>query len=72
MNDPWIQILSLFMANAGLIIWFRAESRNDWRHMDNKVDAMREDLKAFHLAMLQESKDFHTRLCMIEENKNIK
>jgi len=69
MNETWIQILSLFAANAGLIIWFRTESRNDWRHMDNQVAAIREEMKAFHLAILQESKDFHGRLCKIEESR---
>lgn len=56
----WIQILSLFLANAGLIIWFRTESRNDWRHMDNKLDAFMKDVQ-------EERKDFHGRLCAIEE-----
>lgn len=58
MNDSWIQILSLFLANAGLIIWFRAESRADWRHMDAKLDAIQEEIK-----------DFHGRLCKIENRK---
>ena len=52
----WIQIASLFLANAGLIIWFRAESRNDWRHMDARLDAIHTEMK-----------DFHGRLCAIEE-----
>lgn len=64
MNESWIQILSLFLANAGLIIWFRSESRADWRHMDAKVDATMK-------AIQEEMKDFHGRLCSIEEkNKN--
>lgn len=78
MADSWIQILSLFVANAGLILWFRSESRSDWRHMDAKLDAQmnairqdinatRQDMKAFQDAMIQESKDFHGRLCAIEE-----
>lgn len=54
----WIQILSLFLANAGLIVWFRSESRADWRHMDAKLDAIH-----------QEMKDFHGRLCAIEERR---
>ena len=52
----WIQILSLFLANAGLILWMRSESRNDWKHMDAKIDAIHEEMK-----------DFHGRLCAIEE-----
>ena len=61
MSEGWIQIASLFMANAGLIIWFRAESRSDWRHMDAKLDAIHEEMK-----------DFHGRLCRIEEARNVK
>lgn len=58
----WLQVLTLFFANAGLIIWFRAESRSDWRHMDNKLDA---SIKAIQ----EEMKDFHTRLIKIEESR---
>lgn len=65
----WLQVLSLFLANAGLVIWFRTESRNDWRHMDAQVNAIREDMKSFHIAMLEESKAFHGRLCAIEERR---
>ena len=56
----WTQVISLFLANAGLIAWFRAESRADWRHMDNKLDTT---IKAIQ----EEMKDFHGRLCSIEE-----
>lgn len=48
---------------AGLFIWNRAESRADIRHMDNKLDAIRELTREMHLEM----KDFHNRLCIIEE-----
>lgn len=56
MTESWVQIISLFLANAGLILWFRSESRNDWRHIDAKIDAIQEEIK-----------DFHGRLCAIEE-----
>lgn len=59
MNEGWLQILSLFLANAGLIIWFRSESRSDWRHMDNKLDA---SIKAIQ----EEMKDFHSKLIELE------
>ena len=77
----WYQVLFLFFANSGLLIWFRAESRSDWRHMDAKVNANFNDTQAQLLAMRQESqalinairddiKDFHGRLCAIEERRN--
>lgn len=72
LSQDWIQIISLFLANAGLIVWFRAESRADWRHMDNKLEAymsaIREDVRAIH----NEIKDFHARLCTIEERNKEK
>jgi len=66
-----IQILGLILGNAAFIIplflWNRSESRKDIRHMDNKLEiylmAIREDVKAIH----EEIKDFHGRLCTIEE-----
>ena len=65
MTEGWIQVFSLFLANAGLMIWFRTESRNDWRHMDNKLDT---SIRAIQ----EEMKDFHSRLCKIEEARNAK
>lgn len=64
-NEGWVQVLSLFLANAGLIIWFRAESRSDWRHMDSKLDTLTK-------AIQEEMKDFHGRLCAIEAGKKWK
>lgn len=61
----WLQVFSLFLANAGLIIWFRTESRNDWRHMDNKLDN-------YMTAIREEMKDFHNRLINIEERNKEK
>lgn len=61
----WLQVLTLFLANAGLIIWFRAESRNDWRHMDQKVDSIKDLIAAIQM----EIKDFHNRLCDIEKRE---
>jgi len=59
--------LALFVANGALIIplflWNRAESRADIRHMDSKLESTRELVRAIH----DEMKDFHNRLCIIEE-----
>lgn len=51
----------LFLSNVSLLMWFRAESRSDWRHMDNQVKAIQEEIK-----------DFHARLCVIEERRRDK
>ena len=72
---PILTVLGLFLANAALVlplfIWNRSESRADIRHMDSKLEiyiqAIREDVKAIH----DEMKEFHGRMCAIEErNKN--
>lgn len=63
----WEQILALIIGNGALIIplflWNRAESRADIRHMDIKLESTRELVRAIY----DESKDFHARLCAIEE-----
>ena len=66
-SESWVQIGSLFLANAALIVWFRTESRNDWRHMDNQVAAIREDIKDFHTKLATQDLEFKMRLCAIEE-----
>jgi hypothetical protein len=69
MNESWIQITSLFLANAGLILWFRSESRADWRHMHAKLEAYRTETNALIHAIHDEIKDFHGKLSAIEERR---
>ena len=61
-----IELLATLATIAGLFIWNRSESRNDIRHMDNKLEAIRELSREIHL----EIKDFHNRLLDIERRKN--
>jgi hypothetical protein len=70
----WIQFIVFFVGVFGLFIWNRSESRSDIRHMDNKLDANRELVRAIHLetkdvinAIHLEMKDFQGRLCEIAE-----
>lgn len=71
-----IQFSMLIISFTGLFIWNRTENRADMRHMDAKLESTRElvrtihdDSKEFRYAMLQESKDFHGRLCEIEAQR---
>lgn len=63
-------VLSLILGNAAVIIplflWVRSESRAYIRHMDAKLESTRELVRAIH----DEVKDFHARLCAIEERNN--
>ena len=64
----WVQFIVMFLGMIGLFAWNRAEARSDARHMDNKIDAIRDLVYAIHA----ESKDFHNRLCRIEEKNREK
>jgi hypothetical protein len=65
----WLQVLVIVFGNAAWVLpvffWVRSESRADIRHMDNKLDAIREMTHAIHL----EVKDFHSRLLDIERSR---
>ena len=62
----WLQVLTLIVSNIGfvtvLFLWNRSESRNDYRHMENRTEAILNAIK-------EEIKDFHGRLCAIEERR---
>jgi hypothetical protein len=59
----WTQFVIFCVGVFGLFIWNRTESRADARHTDAKLEAIR----ALMYEVIQESKDFHGRLCAIEE-----
>lgn len=65
----WEHILALILGNSAFIIplflWNRSESRSDYRHLEAGVNAQ---LKAIQ----EEIKDFHGRLCAIEEKNKDK
>ena len=61
----WTQFIIFFLGVGGLFIWNRTESRADIRHMDAKLESNRNLVMAIH----EEIRDFHNRLCSIEERK---
>ncbi|HEY3527468.1 MAG TPA: hypothetical protein VGK47_14830 [Nitrososphaeraceae archaeon] len=64
----WIQFIIFAGGVFGCFFWNRSESRADIRHMDAKLESNRELVRAIH----DEIKDFHNRLCRIEENRERK
>lgn len=58
----WVQLLVFMLGNLTIIIpmflWCRSEARNDYRHTDAVIEAIRQDIK-----------DFHGRLCSLEEKR---
>ncbi len=56
----WTQVLTIVGSNIILFLWSRAESRADYRHLEAGVNAQLNGIR-------DEMKDFHGRLCAIEE-----
>jgi hypothetical protein len=54
----WLQVMTIVGANLGMFLWLRTETRNDYREIRALIDAIQ-----------QEMKDFHARLCVIEERR---
>ena len=58
----WAQFATLILTFTGLFFWSRSESRSDCRRLEDMVISI-------HKEIHQEMKDFHGRLCKIEEGK---
>ena len=52
----WTQFLILIATIAGLFFWNRSESRSDCRQTESILSAIKDEIK-----------DFHGRLCALEE-----
>jgi len=63
----WTHVLGIILGNAAwtlpMFFWVRSESNADRRDMMNLVISIKDEISAIHLEM----KDFHNRLCSIEE-----
>lgn len=55
----WGQFLILIITIGGLFLWNRSESNNDRREMMGLIKSIQEEIK-----------DFHGRLCAIEEKNS--
>ena len=54
----WFQFLILIVTIGSLFLWSRSESRSDQRRCEDLIDAIKNEMK-----------DFHGRLCAIEERR---
>ena len=61
----WTQFIIFFLGVFGLWIWNRTEGRSDTRHMQNMIQSNRDLIDAIR----EDIKDFHGRLCTIEERR---
>lgn len=65
MAESWIQVLTIIISNFalmsgvfGLFLWARSEARHD-----------QQELRQIARSIQDEMKDFHGRLCAIEERR---
>lgn len=57
----WIQLITVVGANLAMFMWARSEARHDQSEMRLLMKAIQDEMK-----------DFHGRLCKIEEARNVK
>lgn len=69
----WSHVLGIVLGNAAwtlpMFFWNRAEARADARHNAQEVKELRRELIDVMRSIDQEMKDFHGRLCAIEEKR---
>lgn len=63
----WSQILTIVGAHIAIFLWLRTETRADHKRALDLIEAIKDDVKNFNQKFYDESKDFHGRLCAIEE-----
>jgi predicted aminopeptidase len=75
----WTQVLAIILgnfamlgANLGIFFWLRAEANADRRQIQQESAADRRDFLSLIREIKDELKDFHARLCVIEEKRSKK
>lgn len=66
----WTQVLTILGGNIALFLWATRQARADFLHLDRKLDENRKETNQIVKAIQEEIKDFHSRLCKIEEKKS--
>ena len=63
----WLQVLAMGITVFSLFLWNHSEMHSNQKETNAIVNAIREDARDFREKWVQETKDFHGRLCAIEE-----
>ena len=63
----WTQVLTVLGGNMALFLWATRQARTDFLHLDKKLDENRKETFQIIRSIQEEIKDFHNRLCAIEE-----
>lgn len=62
-----MELIAVLVSVAGLFLWGRSESRNDICGLQAEISGVKSSLDSFRQEMHQEMRDFHGRLCSLEE-----
>ena len=68
----WAQALAILGGNISMFLWATRQARSDFLHLDKKLDENRKETTLIVSAIHDEIKDFHNRLCKIEERNQEK
>jgi len=68
----WKQVLTILVGNAALFLWATRQARTDFLYLDRKLEENRKENTQIIKSIQEEIKDFHHRLCKIEEARNAK
>lgn len=67
----WFQVMTIILANVGLCVtlflWLRKEANADRKEISASMADFRKEMSDFRKMWAQESREFHGRLCQIEE-----
>ncbi len=73
MEMNWLQVIVIAFGNIAWMLpvffWLRSESRADARHFDQETKEIRREMIDVMRSIQEEMKDFHGRLCAIEERR---
>jgi len=61
----WYQLGTIIGANLGMFLWAVRQSRSDYLQCQRSIESFKD-------AWIKETKDFHGRLCAIEERNKKK
>jgi hypothetical protein len=62
-----METLAIIFSMAALFLWVRSEANADRRHISEIQRQDRRDILGMVEAIKEEMRDFHNRLCAIEE-----
>lgn len=63
----WVQLGTFLIATFVFMWYMRKDSKEDYIRLDTKLEEWREETNCILTAIQQEIKDFHGRLCALEE-----